>query len=125
MSRLSGQETADIQADRTGIARQAAADWDQIILLKGAFTVIAEPGGRTTVIPFANPALSTAGTGDVLAGIIVSLLGQGMVPYEAAVAGAFIHGAAGEMTSQMIGRAGTMAGDLLPAVGAILEDWGL
>ena len=125
MSRLTGRETGDIQADRIRVAQQAASEWGQVILLKGAFTVIASPDGKTTVIPFANPVLATAGTGDVLAGIIVSLLGQGLAPYSAAVAGAFLHGAAGEMAGHELGRAGTLAGDLLPYIAAVLESWQL
>jgi hydroxyethylthiazole kinase-like uncharacterized protein yjeF len=124
MSRLTGLEISDIQADRIGIAHQRAVDWGQIVILKGAHTVVAAPDGRITVMPFANPALATAGTGDVLAGTIVSLLGQGLAPYDAALAGAFIHGSAGEMAGAEVGQAGTMSGDLLPYVAAVLEDWG-
>ena len=125
MSRLTGREIDDIQADRIAVAQQAALEWKQIVLLKGAFTVVASPDGETTVIPFANPALATAGTGDVLAGILVSLLGQGLAPYPAAVAGAFLHGAAGEMAGHELGRAGTTAGDLLPYIAAVLDLWQL
>jgi hydroxyethylthiazole kinase-like uncharacterized protein yjeF len=125
MSRLSGLGIAEIQADRIGIAHERAVDWKQIVILKGAYTVVAAPDDRVTVIPFANPALATAGTGDVLAGTVVSLLAQGIAPFEAAVAGAFIHGSAGEMAGEELGRAGTMSGDLLPYIAAVLEEWGL
>jgi hydroxyethylthiazole kinase-like uncharacterized protein yjeF len=125
MSRLTGLEISDIQADRIGIARERAADWKQVVILKGAYTIVAAPDGRVTIIPFANPALATAGTGDVLAGTVTSLLAQGLVPYDAAVAGAFIHGSAGEMAGKELGQAGTMAGDLPGHLAAVLESWGL
>jgi hydroxyethylthiazole kinase-like uncharacterized protein yjeF len=125
MARLTGQEISDIQANRIGVARERAAEWKQIVILKGAYTVVAAANGRATVIPFATPALATAGTGDVLAGIVVSLLGQGLAPYEAAVAGAFLHGMAGEMAGDELGKAGTLSGDLLPYIAAVLESWGL
>ena len=69
--------------------------------------------GRTGVLPFANPALSTAGSGDVLAGTISGALSQGRAPFEAAVLGGYLHGLAGELARQEIGDAGVMAGDLL------------
>jgi NAD(P)H-hydrate epimerase len=125
MARLTGQSVADIQADRIRATQQSASDWDQIVLLKGAFTIIAGPQGSITVIPYAIPALATAGTGDVLAGIIASFLGQGLAPYDAAVAGAFLHGAAGDAARKKLGQTATMAGDLLPAIGIVLNDWGL
>ncbi|HSD84949.1 MAG TPA: NAD(P)H-hydrate dehydratase, partial [Anaerolineae bacterium] len=79
----------------------------------GAFTVIATPAGRSILLPFANPALATAGSGDVLAGTIVGLRAQGLAAYEAALCGAYLHGAAGEMLYHEIGSAGVLAGDLL------------
>jgi len=120
MASLLDCERGKIQADRIGVAQQAAAGWGQIVVLKGAFTVVAAPDGRTSLLPFANPALATAGSGDVLAGAIVALLGMGLEPYPAAVAGAFLHGAAGQKAAEEIGMAGVAAGDLprfLAAVG--------
>lgn len=76
MARLLGGTVADVQKDRLATARTAAQTWNAIVVLKGAFTVIAAPDGRATIIPFANPALATAGTGDVLGGAIVGLLAQ-------------------------------------------------
>ena len=86
-----------------------------MVVLKGAFTVVAGPAGRTVLEPFANPALATGGTGDVLAGIIVALRAQGLGPVEAAAAGAYLHGLAGEL-ARRLGPAGVAAGDLLPLV---------
>jgi len=84
------------------------------LVLKGAFTVIASPDGQAAVIPVASPALARAGSGDVLAGLIVGLRAQGIEAFEAAVAGAYIHAMAGLEAAQGIGNsAAVMAGDLL------------
>jgi len=91
-----------------------AAAWRCVVVLKGAYSVVASPDGRATVIPFANAALATAGTGDVLAGVIVGLLAQGVAPYHAALCGAYLHAVAGELWRQAHGAAGLLASDLLP-----------
>ena len=104
----------EVQADRIGVAKKFAAQWRQVVVLKGAFTVVAAPEGRVTILPFATPALATAGTGDVLAGTIVGMLAQGLEPFDAAVAGSYVHGLAGEIAQREIGSAGVIASDLLP-----------
>jgi NAD(P)H-hydrate epimerase len=114
MGRLMKVETASVNADRIATAARQAAEWRHVVVLKGAFTVVAAPDGRTTVIPFATAALATAGTGDVLAGSIAGLLAQGLSPYDAALCGAYLHGLAGAMLEKQVGDAGTLAGDLLP-----------
>lgn len=113
MTRLTGRETAVIQADRTGTAREFARKWQKIIVLKGAFTVVAAPDGRVMVNPAANPGLASAGTGDVLAGTIAGLRAQGVKAYEAAALGAYLHGRAGEEVRERLGDAGMIASDLL------------
>lgn len=114
MARLAGMQTADVQANRPGIAREKAAEWNVTIVLKGAHTIIAAPGERLAVLPFKNPALATAGTGDVLAGIITGLSANGIAPYSAAIAGGYIHGLAGEYAAQALGNGrSVMAGDVL------------
>jgi len=113
-ARLSKLTPEEIAADREGAARSCAVQWRQHVLLKGAFTLIAAPDGRIVLLPFATPALATAGSGDVLSGIIVGLLAQNVAPSEAAIAGGYVHGLAGEMAQQEIGDAGSVAGDLLP-----------
>lgn len=115
-SRLSGLSIADIQQDRMETAKELAFKWNKVIVLKGAFTVIAEPEGYIMVSPWANPALATAGTGDVLAGIISAFLAQGMGPLQSASLGVYIHGFAGEMVSEELGEAGAIASDLLPEI---------
>ena len=113
MARLLGSAVQEVQARRLEIAGDMATKWQQIILLKGAHTVIAAPDGRVMVMPFANPALAKAGSGDVLAGAIVGLLAQGLAPFEAAVAGAYLHGLAGELAREHMGAAPVIAGDLV------------
>ncbi len=117
LARLTELSTAEIQADRLGYAQRCATEWGQTLVLKGAFTIVAAPDGRTSVLPFANAALATAGTGDVLAGAIVALRAQGLPPFEAAVAGAYLHGLAGELARQRHGVAGVAAGDVALALG--------
>ncbi len=90
-----------------------AVKWGHVVLLKGAFSIVASPGGEVVLLPFATPALATAGSGDVLAGAIVGLLAQGLKPFDAAVAAAYLHGLAGSWASEEIGPAGAIASDLL------------
>lgn len=114
MARLMGVGAKEVQADRVGVAREMAPKWGHVIALKGAHTVVAGPDGRVVVLPFATAALATAGSGDVLAGAIVGLLAQGLAPFEAALAGAYLHGLAGIWAGEEIGLAGAVASDLLP-----------
>jgi NAD(P)H-hydrate epimerase len=86
-------KAADIEADRLHYAREAAAKWGCHVLLKGFRTIVAKPDGRAWIVLAGNSALAKAGTGDVLCGIIVGLLAQGLEPLTAAAVGAFIHGA--------------------------------
>jgi hydroxyethylthiazole kinase-like uncharacterized protein yjeF len=114
MATLCGEAASAVQSDRLGIARKYAQQWQQVVVLKGARTVIAAPDGHATILPFATPALATAGTGDVLAGTVAALLAQGLAPFDAAVVGGYLHGLAGEIAQREIGVAGAVAGDLLP-----------
>jgi ADP-dependent NAD(P)H-hydrate dehydratase / NAD(P)H-hydrate epimerase len=117
MARLAKVETSDVLADRWQIAAAKAAEWNVVLILKGAHTLIAEPDGRMAVLPFKNDALATAGTGDVLAGMITGLLAQGMKPFEAAVVGGYLHGLAGERAAAKQGNSrSVIAGDVLDAV---------
>ncbi len=123
MAVLTGLSVDDIQSDRVGVADQFARKWGHVVVLKGAFTVIASPDGRTALIPVATPALARAGTGDVLAGLIVGLTAQGMEPYEAAAAGAWIHARAGLRAAEAMGSTATvLAGDVIAAVARVIAD---
>jgi NAD(P)H-hydrate epimerase len=114
MARLMGIKTGEVQANRLAAARDMAARWGHVVVLKGAYTVVAQPDGPAVILPFATPALATAGSGDVLAGAIVGLLAQGLGPFDAALAGAYLHGLAGSWAGEEIGPAGAIASDLLP-----------
>ena len=117
MAFLTGLTVDDIQNDRLNLARRFAQEWGHIVLLKGAFTVIAHPDGRTTTIPVATSALASAGTGDVLAGLVVGLRAQGMGPYDAAVAGAWVHARAGLLAADVLAsNRSVIAGDILDAI---------
>ena len=91
MGRLLSFSADAVNADRVGIARSAAIRWGQVVVLKGAYTLIASPDGAVGVNPFATPLLATAGSGDVLAGAIAGLLAQGAAPQDAARLGAYLH----------------------------------
>lgn len=123
MSVLTGLSTEEIQQDRFGIASRFAKEWNHVVVLKGAFTLVASPDGRVTVIPVASPALAHAGTGDVLAGLIVGLRAQGREAFDAAVAGAWIHAQAGLYAAEDLGTtASVLAGDVLNSVPDVLSD---
>ncbi|HEY73262.1 MAG: NAD(P)H-hydrate dehydratase [Chloroflexi bacterium] len=113
MARLMNCTIGDVQADRVAAARSQSAAWGQVVVLKGAHTVVAAPDGRIGIEPFVNSGLATAGTGDVLAGTIVALLAQELGAFEAAAAGAYLHGLAGELARAELGAAGMVAGDVL------------
>jgi NAD(P)H-hydrate epimerase len=121
MSRLTGLSVEEIQSDRLGTARKAAATWQKTIVLKGAYTVVAAPDGRARVSPVANPGLASAGTGDVLAGAIAGLLAQGLSPFDAATCGVYLHGEAGEIVREQLGDAGMVATDLLPVLPLVIK----
>lgn len=125
-ARLTGDGAPDADDDdgRAGAAAEAAERWGQVVVLKGARTVVADPGGEVLRSDVATPALATAGSGDVLAGAIGALLAAGATPLAAAACGVAIHGAAGVLAAERIGTTGTMARDLagfLPAAIARLR----
>ena len=125
MSVLTGLDKDEIQKDRQGIAIKFAKEWNQVVVLKGAFTVIASPEGRVTIIPIASPALARAGTGDVLAGLIVGLRAQGVEAFEAAVAGAWIHAQAGLYAASKLGTTtSVLAGDVLNSISDVFANLG-
>jgi NAD(P)H-hydrate epimerase len=121
MARLTGMTTDEVQLDRLELARRMAAEWHKTIVLKGAHTVVAAPDGRAQISHVANAGLATAGTGDVLAGVIAGLVAQGLNLFDAAAAGVYIHGMAGENVSERLGDAGMVASDLLPELPLVIK----
>ncbi|HEU5015241.1 MAG TPA: NAD(P)H-hydrate dehydratase [Roseiflexaceae bacterium] len=111
MKRLLGVD--ELPDNHVQAAQDAARQWGQVVVLKGATTIVADPEGRTAIHDGGNAALATAGTGDVLAGAIVGLLAQGLEPFAAAVAGVYVHSTAGQLLRDEMGDAGTLASDLL------------
>lgn len=121
MANLTGMPVDAVQADRIGTAERFARERDCVLVLKGAFTLVAAPDGRTAINPVATAALARAGTGDVLAGIIAGLRGQGLGAFEAATAGVWLHGQAGLVAERRLGSsAAVLAGDLPDGLGEIL-----
>ncbi len=123
MSILTGMAVEEIQKDRLNVARKFSQEWGHVVVLKGAFTVIAAPDGRSTIIPVASPALARAGTGDVLAGLITGLRAQGVNAYDAARAGAWIHARAGLSAAGFKGSTvSVLAGDVLDAIPDVVAE---
>lgn len=122
MAVLTGLKVEQIQEDRLNIAQKYAKTWGQIVVLKGALTVVAAPDGRVGVVPVASAALARAGTGDVLAGLITGLRAQGVPAFESAAAGAWIHAQGGLFAAHRVGsQASVLAGDVLESTANVLE----
>ncbi len=125
MSRLLNVPLEEVQNNRIEIARTAARKWKLVVVLKGAKTLVAAPNGNVYINPTGNPGMATGGSGDVLAGVIGSLLGQGLPPEQAAAAGVYLHGWAGDLASRELGQTGMIAGDILkylPAAFKTIEE---
>lgn len=117
MARLGEHTSARIvNADRIGTATRFAQQYGVVLVLKGARTVVAGPDGRAAICPTGNPGMATAGTGDVLTGIIVGLLAQRLSAWDAACAGTYIHGLAGDLAAANLGPIGMTAGDLIDRI---------
>jgi NAD(P)H-hydrate epimerase len=117
MARLCGLETTEIQKNRFAIAETKSQEWDVTLVIKGAHTLIASPDGRLVALPFKTDSLATAGTGDILAGLIAGIIAQGVEPFDAAVIGGYVHGLSGELSAQKYnsGR-GVIASDVLDMI---------
>jgi len=113
MRRLTGLETAELEARRIDAARGWAQRWGAVLVMKGAPTVVAAPDGRVSVNSSGSPALATAGTGDVLTGVLVALLAQRLGAFDAARLAVYVHGRAGEIAEAEVGRLGVLAGDVI------------
>ncbi|HVA91712.1 MAG TPA: NAD(P)H-hydrate dehydratase [Chloroflexota bacterium] len=116
MARLTGLSGEEIEGNRLEVATTWARRWGQILVLKGAPTIVASPEGELSLNPTGNPLLATAGTGDVLSGIIAAFLAGGAAPFSAARAAVYIHGLAADLGIETYGDRGLLAGDLLPLI---------
>jgi len=113
---LMGSKIADIQADRLAAVREAAKRTGAIVVLKGAGTLVAQDGQATCLNLNGNPGMACGGSGDVLAGLLVGLLAQGIEPFTAAQAAVWIHGAAGDVAAFRMTQAAMKAGDIVNAL---------
>ena len=122
MSRLTGVNIEDIQAGRHDTAKKYAFEWGVTTVLKGAFTIIASQNSPTIINLFANPILSSGGTGDVLAGTIGGLMAQGLKPMDAARCGVYLHGMAAEKLSSVSGQSGALAGEVADQLPIVMKN---
>ncbi|MGE0601948.1 MAG: NAD(P)H-hydrate dehydratase [Dehalococcoidia bacterium] len=122
LARLMNTTVPGILSRRLAVAGEAAARFGCTVVLKGAHSVIASPDGRTSLSPFANPLLATAGSGDVLAGIVAGYLAQGAAPFEAACLGVYLHAAVGEVMREEYGSAGLLAGEIAARLPGVVKD---
>ncbi len=115
MSRLLGLSIGEVQAKRLEVARAAAARFRSTVVLKGQYSVVAD-AERLMLNPTGNPGMATGGTGDVLTGVIASLIGQHLSVFKAAAAGAYLQGLAGDVAAEQVGPVSLLAGDLVTAL---------
>jgi NAD(P)H-hydrate epimerase len=113
MARLIGKDTATVNQDRVGVARSFAITNRCHVVLKGARTVIATPDGKVFINSTGNPGMASGGMGDVLAGMLVALLGQGLTPENAMKLGVYLHGFAGDCVAAEKGGIGLIASDII------------
>lgn len=116
MGRLTGLSTQAVQQDRLGVAQAFSQQYKVIVVLKGAHTIIATPEGDLFINPTGNPGMATAGTGDVLTGMIAGLIAQRYEVRLAAQLGVYLHGLAGDLAAQAIGTVGLLASDVIARI---------
>jgi NAD(P)H-hydrate epimerase len=121
MCRLTGLDQQSVVDNRIDLVREMANKWNCAVILKGAFSVVAAPGETTVVIPFATDSLAKAGTGDVLAGCIASLVAQGCSSFRAAYMGAYVHGLAGTIAAKHSASRSVLARDVIHNISGALS----
>ena len=122
MARLSGLTPEELRADRIRAAREFAAKYRVITVLKGAGTVTAAPDGEVRVNTTGNPGMAKGGSGDVLAGMVGALAAQGMQPFAAAYAAVCIHGAAGDRCAEKLSQRAMLPTDLIETLPAVFTE---
>ncbi len=119
--RLLGCKASEVQRDRVEIAVQLAERFDATVVLKGCGTVVADPSGQYAICPLGNPGMASAGTGDVLAGVIGALIAQGLDLWDAATVGVTAHALAGDLAARAIGERGMIASDIIQQLPRVLN----
>lgn len=122
MARLTGMRVEDVQGDRFNVARQVAEETSAVTVLKGAGTVVAEKGRPLNVNLTGNPGMASGGMGDVLSGLTAGLVAQGLAPFDAARAGVYLHGRAGDNVAWRTSQAGMIAGDVIGELPSIFRE---
>jgi len=117
-ARLLDISISEVQGDRFAAVRELAKRFNAVAVLKGAGSLVANPGGRVALCPYGNPAMATAGMGDALTGILASLVGQGLALFDAACAGVVLHARAGDAAA--VDRRAILAGELIDAIPRVL-----
>ncbi|MFH0954471.1 MAG: NAD(P)H-hydrate dehydratase [Verrucomicrobiota bacterium] len=125
LARLLSSDVGTVQKDRCAVALEAARFTRSTAVLKGAGTVVAQDGKPVSINMTGNPGMASAGSGDVLAGLLVGLLGQKLQPFDAARAAVYIHGRAGDMAAWRKSQAGIVAGDLVDEIPYVFRDLSL
>ena len=123
MARLVDMTTKDIQEGRIGIASEFAKENEVIVVLKGARTIIAEPSGRIYINPTGNPGMATAGTGDILSGMVGGFIAQGYTPLDAANIAVYLHGLAADEVAKKKGQIGMIATDILNILPTVINSF--
>jgi len=119
--RLLGIQASEVQHDRVKRAQQLAQRYDAVVVLKGCGTVIADQNGRYAICPLGNPGMASAGSGDVLAGVIAALLAQSLSLWEAATTGVVAHARAGDIAAGLLGERGMLASDITQQLPRVLN----
>ncbi len=122
MSRLTGRSVTDIETNRLKITRDFALRYHCVLLLKGHRTVVASPQGETYINRTGNVGMATAGSGDVLTGMVTAFLGQGNPPYHAACWGAYLHGKAGDLAAKLKHKRGMIASDIIECIPYVFKN---
>lgn len=123
-ARLINKTVDKVKEQRIELAREKAIKWKTVIILKGSPSIIAAPDGQVYVNSTGNPGMATGGVGDVLTGILAALLGAGIIPEDAAIAGTFLHGLAGNMASAEKGVLGMTATDIISKLHEVFKEYG-
>jgi hydroxyethylthiazole kinase-like uncharacterized protein yjeF len=113
-----GKTAKEVQGDRWGLARGFAQEYGVVMVLKGAGTVVTDKSGRLWINSTGNPGMAKGGMGDALTGIIGAFLAQGMAGFDAARAGVYIHGLAGDLANEKLGAQAMLTTDLIEHLGA-------